>query len=74
MRWYADLARENPQIVKFVPSIGESYEGRNQPAVHITMADNPSKKIYFQCQIHARKAKIKPTSICKNIKLMFENG
>lgn len=56
--WYKDLAESKyPDIVKFIPSIGKSLEGRDQPAVHITGLIDPEKpkdkKIYFQCQIHA---------------------
>ena len=53
--WYQDLEGKFPLLVKFVESIGKSIEGRDQPAVHITAAANPTKKIYFQCQIHASK-------------------
>ena len=53
VKWYKDLADNNQNIVKFVASIGESLEKRAQPAIHITAAENPGKKIYFQCQIHA---------------------
>ena len=39
-----------------MPSIGKSVEGRDMPAVHITAATAANHpKIYFQCQIHARK-------------------
>lgn len=54
MTWYEDLAVGYPDIVKFVPSIGKSLEGRDMPAVHITASSSP-RKYYFQCQIHARK-------------------
>ena len=53
--WYQDLVGKYPELVKFVSSIGKSYEGRDQPAVHITAADAEATKIYFQCQIHASK-------------------
>ena len=55
VNWYNDLAKENPDIVKFIESIGKSVEGKDQPAVHITAASSGVKQIYFQCQIHASK-------------------
>ena len=55
VKWYQDLAEKFSDLVRFVPSIGKSYEGRDQPAVHITAATEDTKKIYFQCQIHASK-------------------
>ena len=55
VKWYQDLVDKYPKLVTFVPSIGKSYEGRDQPAVHITAADAEATKIYFQCQIHASK-------------------
>lgn len=54
VNWYKDLASQNPNIVKYVESIGKSVEGRDQPAVHITSSSSTNvKRIYFQCQIHA---------------------
>ena len=54
MNWWSKLADDNKDLVKYVPSIGKSFEGRDQPAVHITASVEPEvKKIYFQCQIHA---------------------
>jgi hypothetical protein len=59
LKWYEDLAADNPETVKYVKSIGQSYEGRNMPAVHVTRVKNDSdfevKRIYFQCLIHARE-------------------
>ena len=55
VKWYQALADKYPKLVTFVPSIGKSYEGRDQPAVHITADAAATKKIYFQCQIHASK-------------------
>jgi len=56
VNWYSDLASQYPNIVTFIPSIGKSYEGRNQPAVRITGLRGSNKpSIYFQCQIHARE-------------------
>ena len=51
--WYQEFEAKFSDLVKFVPSIGKSYEGRDLPAVHITAAPPDSPKIYFQCQIHA---------------------
>ena len=59
VKWYEDLASNNPTIVKYVASIGKSVDGRDQPAVHIRGEENQSgNKIYFQCQIHASKTLI----------------
>ena len=54
VEWYKGLEQKS-DIVKFIPSIGKSVEGRDQPAVHITAVTDAAKKIYFQCQIHASK-------------------
>lgn len=55
VQWYQEFEAKFSDLVKFVPSIGKSYEGRDLPAVHITAPESPSDspKIYFQCQIHA---------------------
>lgn len=57
IEWYKKLA-DDYTIVEFVESIGKSYEGRDQPAVHITANTDPDNKVYyfFQCQIHASKS------------------
>ena len=56
LEWYTNLASNNPDVMRFVPSIGKSVEGRDQPAVHITDGWQTKDKVYFQCQIHASKA------------------
>ena len=56
MNWYEELSKEFPEIVKFVPSVGKSVEGRDMPPVHITASSADALKIYFQCQIHASKS------------------
>ena len=48
VKWYQDMAEKFNDLVTFVPSIGKSYEGRDQPAVHITADAAAMKKIYFQ--------------------------
>lgn len=53
VNWYKELSSKFSDLVKYDESIGKSFEGRDQPAVHITAASNPTEKIYFQCQIHA---------------------
>ena len=54
VNWYSELSMNNPDLVKFVPSIGKSVDGRDMPAVHITASTSAdTMKIYFQCQIHA---------------------
>ena len=54
MNWYKELAEKN-NVVTYTESIGKSYEGRDQPAIRIVAKDDVNMKIYFQCQIHARK-------------------
>ena len=56
VNWYEELSKKFPEIVKFVPSIGKSVDGRDMPAVHITASSADALKIYFQCQIHASKS------------------
>ena len=56
VNWYEELSQNFPEIIKFVPSIGKSVEGRDMPAVHITASTADALKIYFQCQIHASKS------------------
>ena len=55
--WYRNLAHDHRDLVRYNASIGKSVEGRDMPAVHITAKHNSGrKKIYLQCQIHARKS------------------
>ena len=54
IKWYEELATQYSELIKYEPTIGQSYEGRDMPAVHITANTAPETfKIYFQCQIHA---------------------
>lgn len=54
--WYERKAKQHPNLVRYVKSIGQTYHGLDMPAVHITASTNPDRhKIYFQCQIHARE-------------------
>jgi len=58
--WYRDVAARNPQLVTFVNSIGSSSQGRDLFAIRIfdrTTNSNaqPSKRIYWTGQIHARE-------------------
>ena len=40
----------------YISSIGSTHEGREMPAVLLTASTNPNrKKVYMQCQIHARE-------------------
>ena len=55
MNWYKELA-DKSDVVTYVDSIGKSYERRHQPAIRIAGKDDVNMRIYFQCQIHARKA------------------
>lgn len=61
-----ELCEENSNVCNFVSSIGKSFEGRDQPAVHIRGQTNPNGfKIYFQCQIHARECLCQFGLICE---------
>ena len=52
-------ADKHPDIMKYIPSIGSTHEGREMPAVHLTASKDPNrKKVYMQCQIHAREFKV----------------
>ena len=59
--FFTELAKvkKNKNLVRFVPSIGKSFEGRSIFAVHIThnvkKVPNNRPKIYIQCLIHASK-------------------
>jgi len=54
--WYEELANTFDDLTTWNPSIGSSYQGRAQPALHITASNDPNRlRIYFQCQIHARE-------------------
>ena len=53
------MATQYSELVKYVPTIGQSYEGRDMPAIHITANTAPETfKIYFQCQSHASELNI----------------
>jgi len=54
--WYQALAVQYPNLASFVPSIGNSFQGRAQPAIHFTSPVGSNKPtFYVQCQIHARE-------------------
>ena len=60
INWYKHEAESNPGIMKYIPSIGKSHEGRDMPAVLLTASKDPNRmKIYMQCQIHARELHIR---------------
>jgi len=53
--WYQDLANQYPNWITFIPSIGETIEGRAQPAIIVSTTPGTRKpSIYLQSQIHAR--------------------
>ena len=53
--WYKNMAEKHKNLVKYTV-IGQSYEGRDMPGIHVTASTNSNrKKIYLQCQIHARE-------------------
>ena len=52
-------ASANSNIMRYIPSIGSTHEGRDMPAILLTASKSPNrKKVYMQCQIHAREFKI----------------
>lgn len=53
--WYRTFATANPTLVRYIPSIGRSSQGRDMPAVVITGATGSVPRIYMQCLIHARE-------------------
>jgi hypothetical protein len=54
--WMQQLAERNPALVRFVPTIGASVEGRPIPALVIGGTGDPSgPAIYFQATLHARE-------------------
>jgi hypothetical protein len=54
--FYKDLAQKHPDLVRYVPSIGKSHEGRDIPAFHVKGKNyQGSKKFYFEGLIHARE-------------------
>lgn len=54
--WYQDLAAQYPSLVTYIPTIGQSFEGRDQPGLRITSTRGGNKpSIYMQSQIHARE-------------------
>ena len=67
VNWYDELSQNFPEIVKFVPSIGKSVEGRDMPAVHITASSTNVLKIYF----HACSAKSMQVSLAVFIQSCF---
>lgn len=49
--WFESLAKDYPDLVTFIPSIGKTHEGRDIFAVHITdkqVTRVPKQKIWFQ--------------------------
>ncbi|KAI3638712.1 hypothetical protein MIR68_003210 [Amoeboaphelidium protococcarum] len=56
--WYKNLAERNSEFIRFIPSIGKTYEGRDLFAIEINTPNGVAaekKQIYFQSQIHARE-------------------
>ncbi|KAJ3011832.1 hypothetical protein HKX48_006629 [Thoreauomyces humboldtii] len=56
--WFQLLANSSPSLVTFVPSIGQSVEGRDIFAVRITsdvVPATPKKQIFLEGLIHARE-------------------
>ncbi|KAI9025455.1 carboxypeptidase [Hyaloraphidium curvatum] len=60
LKFYTYLQDTYPHLIKLVPSVGKTFEGRDLFAVHITSSTNGSdasskKRIWFQSNIHARE-------------------
>ncbi len=57
--YYFNLAHEHEHLVRFVDSIGKSYEGRDIFALHFNglseKTETKPNKIWIQCLIHARE-------------------
>jgi murein tripeptide amidase MpaA len=54
--FYKGLAQQYPDLVKYVPSIGKTHEGRDIPAFHLKGKNyRGDKKFYFEGLIHARE-------------------
>jgi hypothetical protein len=53
--WYQNFATANPSIIRWIPSIGSSFEGRAMPAIVVSNAAANAPSIYMQCLIHARE-------------------
>jgi len=64
-KWYRDLNSDYPDLTTYVNSIGETYEGRDIMAFHVTAPNtspnNNKRKIWIQCQLHAREWVSAPT-------------
>jgi len=74
VQWYQDLHEEYPSLTTFVPSIGTTHEGRDIPAFHVTAGGENTRKVWIQCQLHAREWVSAPTCmyIVHNLVTMFE--
>jgi len=61
VQWYQDAANKWPDLLTFIQSIGLSGNNRSQPALRIWNKSRsnpnlkPTKRIYWQAQIHARE-------------------
>ena len=56
LAYYDDLAKEHPDLVTKVDSIGKSVNGLDIPAFHLKSASySGAKKMYWEGQIHARE-------------------
>jgi len=59
--WYKALHEEYPSLTTFVPSIGTTHEGRDIPAFHVTAGGERRRRVWIQCQLHAREWISAPT-------------
>lgn len=55
MSYYKDLVARYPKLTTWVPSIGQSIEGRDISVLHIKSKANPAKTIWYNGCIHARE-------------------
>jgi len=54
--WYKGVAAKYPTMVKFKPSIGKTFQGKDLPLLEITGTSGTNKKnIWFHGQQHARE-------------------
>ncbi len=55
--WYANLVGEHASVMRMVPSIGKTHEGRDIFAIHVNMTPPRAgkKQVWIQGLIHARE-------------------
>jgi len=64
LQWYKDLNSDYPSLTTYVDNIGNTSEQRKIPAFHVTAPEkdgDKKRKIWIQCQLHAREWVSAPT-------------